>query len=104
MLLITIAGGLAANVGTVLIVGLALAYLHLLRSGSGPHDIGALSVLELFASVGGFVVLVVLAKYGSVLRAEGRVGQATYWFVIALVAFVLFVSLLVLVGDAAGVK
>jgi hypothetical protein len=47
--------------------------------------------------VGGFVVLIVLAKYGSVLRAEGRVVRFTLWGVTVLLAFVVFVSLLVLV-------
>ena len=104
VLLITITGGLAANIGTVLIVGLALACVRWLRSGPPPRHIVVLSVAGICVIAGGLVVLPLLIKAGPLLRAEGRAGRATYWYVMALVAFVIFAALLVLVGDAAGVK
>ena len=104
MLLITIAGGLAANIGTVLIVGLALAYLHWLRSGPPPHQVLLLSLAGIVISVAGSGVLIVLAKYGPQVWGEGNAVRFTLWWVTALVALLMFVSLLLLVGDAAGVK
>jgi len=52
ILVITIAGGLAANLGTVLIVGLGLAYLHHQRSKgvSAPAVVGAAGILAVISA------------------------------------------------------
>jgi hypothetical protein len=51
-LLITVIGGVAANIGTVLIVGLSLALLHLFQAG--PHANPTPGVRRVLGICGGF--------------------------------------------------
>jgi hypothetical protein len=101
MLLITFVGGLAAGVGTVLIVGLALALLHMLRSGF-DHPIFIALLVILFVGCTALPFWVLYSPKGSVwLSRLPRYGART---VLALPLAGAAMLLLSLVGLAAGIK
>jgi uncharacterized membrane protein len=96
MLMITIAGGLAANVGTVLIVGLAIVVLHYVRSG--PQAPGGP-----WAVIG--VAFVLSGLGGAWLNASSQNPHRQRWVAgLVWTLPVVIVAFLVLVGLAAGVK
>jgi hypothetical protein len=101
VLLITFVGGLAANVGTVLIVGLALALLHMLRSGF-DHPVFIALLVILFVGCTALPFWLPHSPKGSVwLSRLPRFGART---VLALPLAGAAMLLLSLVGLAAGIK
>jgi hypothetical protein len=103
MLFITIAGGLAANLGTVLIVGLGLAYLHQRHSAgiSSPGLVGDTGLLCVICAVL-FVPVIFWALHKTAERP--RWVRWVAWSLAAVLAASALLFLCVLVGLAAGVK
>jgi hypothetical protein len=108
LLVITIAGaaagGLAANLGTVLILGLGLAYLHERHSAgvSSAGLVGSVALLcTFFAAV--FVPVMLWSQ-----RVKAKKRRSVRWWLAWPLAAVLAASVLlflvVLVGVAAGIK
>jgi hypothetical protein len=98
--IITFGAGLAANLATVLVIGAAVAYLHFARANLPHHrlptEFWKLQAAVLGAMVvGGVVVLVLL-----------RGPRGGLWARIAsgLIVLCLFLTLLVWIGAAAGIK
>jgi hypothetical protein len=101
MLLITFVGGLAANVGAVLIVGLALALLHMLQSGF-DHPVFIALLVTLFVGCTAMPFWVLHSPKGSLwLSRLPRYGART---VLALPLACAAMLVLSLVGLAAGIK
>lgn len=101
MLLITFGGGFAANVGAAVILGLAIALLHVLRSGFG-HPVFIALLVILFVVCTALPFWVFHSPKGSAwLSRLPRYGART---VLALPLAVAAMLLLSLVGLAAGFK
>jgi hypothetical protein len=101
MLLITFVGGLGANVGAVLIVGLALILLHMLRFGF-DHPIFIAPLATLFVGCTAMLVWVLYSPKGSVWLS--RLPRYRARTVLALPLAYAAIILLFLVGLAAGIK
>jgi hypothetical protein len=104
MLVITITGGLAANIGTVLTVGLGLAYLHWRHSQPNYSSIDVVtSALTFFViCTAGFAAVISWSRREKVKRHR-PVG----WLarpLAAVLATLMLVFLLVLVGVASGLN
>jgi hypothetical protein len=104
LLLITIMGGLAANLGTVLIVGLGLAYLHHQRSKgiSSTALLGAAGLLAVICAAV-FAPVIFWARRETAKRHRSWVRWSA-WSLAAVLAASVLLFLCVLVGVAAGVK
>lgn len=103
ILVITVAGGLAANLGTVLIVGLGLAYLHQRHSNgiSSTDLVGAVGLVAVICAAV-FVPVIFWARRET---AKGnRWVRWCAWTLAAVLAVSVLLFLCVLVGVAAGVK
>jgi hypothetical protein len=107
MLLVTILGGLAANLGTVLLVGLSLAYLHWRHStGVSSSTLLGAGLILFVIGAAGFISVIFIIRRPEAKRVakEDRFLRWFLWsFTAMLVAFML-TFLLVLVGVAAGIK
>jgi hypothetical protein len=111
-LVITVVGGLAANVGTVILVGGALAFVHLRRHGSVSWQLAA--ALEAMVLGLAFVALGVAVRRGrgfGLVRAWPPVRRVLVvpspwfgWLLVAMGWVVVLESVLIVVGLAAGVK
>jgi hypothetical protein len=120
-LLITVMGGVAANIGTVLIVGLSLALLHLFQAG--PHANPTRGAVEwgligfVFFTAPGFFLFVSWKRTGKRTLIAGlgplkdgrsqrmlRQVQVILWSALAIASIFGFLALIALVGAAAGVK
>ena len=100
ILLITIVGGLAANVGTVLVVGLAVIFLRLVSSRWGAqHSIGNITG-AVNVSAGVVAGLVIWFRR----RRSKQVFNLPLYIVNSIWISFGVVFLLVLVGLAAGIK
>jgi hypothetical protein len=111
-LVITVVGGLAANVGTVILVGGAIAFVHLRRRGSVPWQLAT----SLEAIVVGliFVGMGIAARRGrrfgpvpawaTTRRVLGMPRSWVGWYLVAAGWVVVLEAVLIVVGLAAGVK
>jgi hypothetical protein len=105
-LIITFVGGLAANLSTVVFVGVALAFAHL---GANGHS----SVRQLLSTLVWAPIGLILIAYGNNVR-QGRTWRprrpplvqekGTGWYVIGLGSLLLLLSVLTLIGLASGIK
>lgn len=111
-LVITVVGGLAANVGTVILVGGAIAFVHLRKHGSVPW--------ELATALEAFVLGLILVAFGIAARRRRRFGPVPAWpsrrrvfvvprpwfgwYFVAAGGVVVLEAVLIVVGLAAGVK
>jgi hypothetical protein len=93
VLYITVIGGLAANIGLVLIVGLGLALTHVIHR---YHLIGQTGISALASFIGGIGVLAQSAV--TTKHSRTRTASVAALFVLAAIL------ILALVGYAAGVK
>jgi hypothetical protein len=111
-LIITVAGGLAANVGTVILVGGAIAFVHLRRHSSVWWQLAtALEVIVLGLI---FVAVGIAARRGrrfgpvpawSVERRVLGVPRSWFgWYLVAMGWLLVLEAALIVVGLAAGVK
>jgi hypothetical protein len=103
-LIITVVGGLAANVGTVILVGGAIAFVHLGRGGSGGWRLATALVL----TIGGLTMAAVgdALRRGRIFGSRRRDLQARFTNRMLVVFGWLWVleGVLIVVGLAAGVK
>ena len=110
LLLITIAGGLAANIGTVLMVGASLAYIHWAQSGPHPASVHQEVEQILLVAAIAYVPLVTYfiflfwARKNPERSWVAQPGPKAMRGGIAALALSSLMILLVLVGAAAGVK
>jgi hypothetical protein len=114
-------GGVAANIGTVLIVGLSLALLHLFQAG--PHANPTRGAVEwgligfVFFTAPGFFLFVswkmtgkmkLMAQPGPLKEGSPqrmlRLVHVILWTILAITSIFGFLALIALVGAAAGVK
>lgn len=105
MLIITIAGGLAANLGTVILVGGAIALVHVGKASAGNWLAAALVGL----AAGGFAFVL-----GNVYRRRdrGSLRQGPYAFlsslynviIIGIGLLLMLEAVLIMIGLAAGIK
>jgi hypothetical protein len=107
LLLITVGGGLAANLATVLIVGIAAALIYLLRQYHHGHDL-AVEIVSISVSLVVLLGAVVVAAYVRVVMnpgvRRGPDGRNPFRRQIWLAGLLLAMLLLVWVGLAAGIK
>jgi hypothetical protein len=103
-LIITVAGGLAANVGTVILVGGAIAFVHLSRGGS----VGWRLATALVLAIGGLSMAAVgnALRRGRIFGSRRRDLQArfTNWVLVVFGWLWVLEAMLIVVGLAAGVK
>ena len=97
-LIITIVGGLAANVGTVILVGAAIAFVHL---NAGHPD-----ARYVLAALGSGVFALVAIAFGIFLRRDRDYAalRVLGWALIVTGTVLVLVLVLILTGLAAGVK
>ena len=103
MLFITMAGGLAANLGTVLIIGLGLAYLHE-RHSAGVSSVGLVGAAGLLCVICAAVLVPVTFWIRGETAERNRSVRWLAWSLAAVLAASALLFLCVLVGVAAGVK
>jgi hypothetical protein len=106
-LIITIAGGLAANIATVILVGGAIALVHTGKAPSGYRLVVAL----VFVAIGAGLMVIggVSRRARGARRRSGVAGLldpygAWGWPLLGLGSVVLLEGVLILTGLAAGVK
>ena len=97
-LIITIVGGLAANVGTVILVGAAIAFVHL---NAGHPD-----ARYVLAALGSGVFALVAIAFGIFLRRDRDYDalRVLGWALIVTGSVLILMMVLILTGLAAGVK
>jgi hypothetical protein len=103
VLIITVVGGLAANVGTVILVGGAIAFVHLRRHGSVSWQL----VTALVISIGGLFMIALgdAIRRGRVLRPPvDPLTRFNAWFLVVFGSLLVLEAVLIVVGLAAGVK
>ena len=101
--MITIVGQLAANVGTVLIVGAALALVH--EAGGSLQAVGPLVIAVVLGSSGLVLGVAVRRGRGSTWSSVPRRVRPWFsWPLVVLGWLVLVEALLIVTGMAAGVK
>ena len=97
-LIITIVGGLAANLGTVILVALAIAFVRLHQNGRNGYDVVAMVAGSLLGIAFGVYVL---TRIPATSRVSGRLAG---WLIIAMGWLIVVLALLILTGLASGVK
>ena len=109
MLIITIAGGLAANLATVIIVGAAIGFVHQYRVQSSVKQLFLVLVFIFVGSLG----IVVGSVLRNAARTERHLGGPRApelwlprfgWVFIGMGSLLMVEAVLILTGLAAGVK
>jgi hypothetical protein len=96
-LYLLVIGGLAANVGLVLVVGLGLLLAHELDR----YHAGFLGLVDIASSVGSFAVA--FAVVSMVFSKKHRLNKG-FWVSTGIIILAVAVVLLAVIGYAAGIK
>jgi hypothetical protein len=100
-LIITIAGGLAANLGTVILIGLAIAFVHLTKHENKsrfPYN------WDLPLTLSFCVLGLVMIAASNLIRSHGRYDRFDRGILLLLGSLMILEALLIWTGLAAGVK
>lgn len=97
-LIIAVVGGLAANLGTVILVGAAIALVHLNRA-EGAKDSALLAGTLVFIAFG-----LCMVALGAVLRHVHVLSAFSGWSMIWTGWLMILLAVMILIGLAAGVK